>query len=136
LESLSMTYLLDTSTWIWLVESPSKLSTKVANITSKIDNAPFGLSTISIWEVAKKVSLGKLAISSPLQYWMSKAVREPFIQPIPLSVEIALESNQLPGIFHNDPADQIIVATARIMNLTILAKDDLILKYSHAKSVW
>ena len=131
-----MTYLLDTSIWIWLVESPAKLSVKVADITSKIENAPFGLSTISIWEVAKKVSLGKLTISLPIREWMAKAAREPFIQPIPLSLEIALESNQLPGVFHNDPADQIIVATARILNLTVLAKDDLILKYGHVKSMW
>lgn len=130
-----MTYLLDTSTWIWLVESPAKLSVNVADITSKIENAPFGLSTISIWEVAKKVSLGKLTISLSIREWMAKAVREPFIQPIPLSLEIALESNQLPGVFHNDPADQIIVATARILNLTVLAKDDLILKYGHVKSM-
>ena len=67
---------------------------------------------------------------------MAKAARQPFIEIIPLSLEITLESNQLPGAFHNDPADQIIVATARMRNLTLLTKDEPILKYSHVKAIW
>ncbi len=67
---------------------------------------------------------------------MTQAVQEPFIRAIPLSREIAIEANRLPGVFHNDPADQIIVATARILGLTILTKDELILKYGHVKSEW
>lgn len=131
-----MTYLLDTSTWLWLVESPGKLSSKVADITSKIEHAPFGLSVMSVWEVAKKVSLGKLTVSLAIRDWMAKALREPFVEVVPLSVEIVLDGNQLPGVFHNDPADQLIVATARTLNLTLLTKDDSILKYPHVLAIW
>lgn len=68
-----MTYLLDTNTWLWLVESPVNLSTKAVDIVSKVENAPLGLSVISAWEVAKKVSRGKLSLLFPLRDWMSQA---------------------------------------------------------------
>lgn len=132
-----MTYLLDTNIWIWLVESPEKLSARVGAITSDIENVPFGLSAISPWEVAKKVSLGKLALSLPVRDWMARAIRPPFIEIIPLSPEIALDANQLPAPFHNDPADQIIVATAaRLHNLRLLTKDTPVLKYPHVQAIW
>ena len=107
----------------------------IAPIIADTINYPFYLSAISVWEVAKKVSLGKLTLSIPVREWLFQATRAPFIEIVPLSVDISLESTILPGEFHKDPADQIIVATARNQNLIILTADQKIRQYSHVKTV-
>ncbi len=128
-------YLLDTNVWLWMVEEPSHIPAKMAHIVKSPDNYPFALSAISVWEVAKKVSLGKLGLSVPIQDWIDKATNDTYIHILPLSIPVSLESTQLPGEFHKDPADQIIVATARHYNLTLLTSDRLIQSYPHVKTV-
>ena len=131
---LQVMYLLDTNVWLWMVERPVTIPEKILPIVNNPLNYPFALSAISVWEVAKKVSLGKLGLSVPISDWMKKATNKTYIQILPLSVEVAVESTQLPGEFHKDPADQIIVATARQYNLIILTADRLILNYPHVKT--
>lgn len=62
---------------------------------------------------------------------MDTALAYPGIQLVEFTPAIAIESTQLPGEFHRDPADQIIVATARILECPLLTVDDKILKYPH-----
>ena len=131
---LQVMYLLDTNVWLWMVERPVTIPEKILPIVNNPLNYPFALSAISVWEVAKKVNLGKLGLSIPISGWMKKATNKIYIQILPLSIEVAVESTQLPGEFHKDPADQIIVATARQYNLTILTADRLILNYPHVKT--
>ena len=75
-----------------------------------------------------------------MNFWIVSMVQSPMhriginLEIIPLSVDIALESTILPGVFHKDPADQIIVASARQSNMTILTADRLILAYQHVKT--
>jgi PIN domain nuclease of toxin-antitoxin system len=64
---------------------------------------------------------------------LDTALQYPGIQLLALTPEIAVESTRLPGEFHRDPADQIIVATARIYDCPLLTVDDRILKYPHVK---
>ena len=130
-----MKYLLDTNIWIWMVENPDQISPKLHPVIHDSDNYPFRLSAISAWEVAKKISIGKLSLSVPVRDWLTKATRKPFIDIMPLDVDIALESTQLPGIFHKDPADQIIVASARLYNLTLITSDQRIRDYPHVKTL-
>jgi PIN domain nuclease of toxin-antitoxin system len=129
-------YLLDTHVWIWAMESLEKIPRDVLRVLHNPDNLPFGLSAITPWEAVKKEALGRLRLSSPMRAWLSKAVREPFISLLPLTVDIAYESNHLPAGFHRDPADQMIVATARIHDLTLITCDDSILAYPHVKTLW
>lgn len=129
-----MSYLLDTNIWIRMVESHKKIPRRIRSALLEPDNYPFYISAISVWEVAKKVSLGKLTLSIPIRDWLVQATRKPFIEIIPLSVDIALESTILPGEFHKDPADQIIVASARQCNMTLLTTDQLIISYQHVKT--
>ncbi len=133
---LTLKYLLDTHAWIWLFEASSELPAKTANLLKESSNAPLGLSAISPWELAKKSSLGKIHISMPLREWIASATANPGIRICPLTPDVAVESNSLPGKFHSDPADQIIVATARIFNLTIITCDKNILGYPHVRSFW
>jgi len=129
-----MKYLLGTNIWIWMVESHQSIPRNILSILLEPENYPFYISAISVWEVAKKVSLDKLTLSIPVRDWLVQATRKPFIEIIPLSVDIALESTILPGVFHKDPADQIIVASARQGNMTLLTSDRLILAYQHVKT--
>ena len=122
-----MKYLLDTNIWVWMVESHQSIPRNILSTLLEPENYPFYISAVSVWEVAKKVSIDKLTLSIPVRDWLVQATRKPFIEIIPLSVEIALESTILPGLFHKDPADQIIVASARQSNMTLLATDKLII---------
>jgi PIN domain nuclease of toxin-antitoxin system len=117
-----------------MVESHKNIPRRIRSALLEPDNYPFYISAISVWEVAKKVSLGKLTLSIPIREWLVQATRKPFIEIIPLSVDIALESSILPGEFPKDPADQIIVASARQCNMTLLTTDQLIISYQHVKT--
>ena len=86
-----MKYLLDTSIWILMVENHQSIPPKLMSTILGPDNYPFYIAAISVWEVAKKVSLGKLVLSIPVREWLAKATRKPFIEIIPLSLDIALE---------------------------------------------
>ena len=130
-----MKYLLDTNIWIWMVESHQSIPPNILSILLEPENYPAYISAISVWEVAKKVSIDKLTLSIPVRDWLVQATRKPFVEIIPLSVDIALESTILPGVFDKeDPADQIIVASARQSNMTLLTTDRLILAYQHVKT--
>ena len=130
-----MKYLLDTNVWLLMVEKTGPISPVIDRVIHSPANYPFGLSAISAWEVAKKVSLGKLSLSIPVRDWLAQATRRPFIEILPINVAIALESTMLPGPFHKDPADQIIVATARVTNLTLLTTDNEIREYANVKTL-
>ena len=131
-----MKYLLDTHVWIWLFEGSSELPTKTTQLLKDSANAPLGVSAISPWEVAKKYSIGKIRLSMPLREWIINSTVNPGIRIYPLTPEISVESNSLPGTFHNDPADQMIVATARVFDLTIITCDRNILSYPYVRSFW
>jgi PIN domain nuclease of toxin-antitoxin system len=94
------------------------------------------LSAISPWEFSKLLEKGRLGISYDPEDWINSALDMPKLRLVPLSPVIAYRSTVLPQPFHNDPADQIIVATAREENAAILSKDERILSYQHARSLW
>ncbi len=131
-----MKYLLDTHVWLWLLDAPQNFPVEILQLLKDMRNAPLGLSAISPWEVAKKHVLGKLDLSMPIGDWMREATCSRGIAIIPISPEISVESCHLPGNFHRDPADQIIVATARKHKLTLITKDELLRGYSHVKTLW
>ncbi len=94
------------------------------------------ISDITIWEVARKESLGKLTLSLSSRMWLRKACAAPGIVKLPIDAEIAWESCHLPDPFHRDPADQIIVATARIHGLQLISRDKHIRDYDHVRTIW
>ena len=131
-----MNILLDTNAWIWAVESPERLPTKARQLLDDRAEYPLGLSAISPWEVAKKASLGKLALSIALEQWVSRALDPRLVSLLPLAPEISVESCRLPGQIHRDPADQIIVATARVHDLTLVTGNRRLQQYAFVRSVW
>lgn len=131
-----MSILLDTNAWIWAVEDPDRLPERARALLDDPAGYPLGLSAISPWEVAKKASLGKLSLTIPLEQWMSRALNPGSIAVLPLTPAIALESCRLPGEFHRDPADQIIVATARVHDMELVTGDRRLRQYTFVRSVW
>jgi PIN domain nuclease of toxin-antitoxin system len=92
-----------------------------------------GISAISCWEVAKLVEYGRLTLPLPVLDWLDQALAYPGMRLLELTPRIAVESTQLPGTFHRDPADQLIVATARIYTCPLVTLDGRIRAYPHVQ---
>jgi PIN domain nuclease of toxin-antitoxin system len=120
--------IIDTHIWIWWVQNDSRLTAKYRQWLTNYESQGLGLSVISCWEVAKLVEKDRLLLPVPVDEWLNLALAYPNIQLLNLTVPIIVQSTQLQG-FHNDPADQIIVATAKIYGCPLLTVDNKILKY-------
>lgn len=94
-----------------------------------------GVSIISCWEVAKLVENNRLTLPTPVEAWLEKALQYPGIRLLPLTPRIVVESTELPGDFHRDPADQLIVATARVHGISLATADRKILDYEGARTL-
>ena len=126
--------LLDTHMWVWWVNGAAQLSEEHIDYIRGHELIGIGVSVISCWEVAKLVQNGRLALNLPVEAWARQAMAYPGITLLDLTPEIAVESCQIPGDFHRDPADQIIVATTRAWDCTLVTVDSKILHYSHVKT--
>lgn len=132
-----MRYLLDTHAWVWWNMTPKKLSGRVRSlIRSPSRYEELLLSAISPWEFAKLLEKGRLGISCDPEAWIREALEMPRLRLVPLSPVVAYRSTVLPSPFHDDLADQIIVATAREENATIVTSDERIRSYPHCRSLW
>jgi len=125
--------ILDTHIWVWWVDGSSQLTAQYQNRIEEHKANGLGISVISCWEVAKLVENGRIKLQCSVEEWIEQALAYSGVQLLQLTPRIVVESTQLPGSFHRDPADQIIVATARIWSCPLLTADDRILKYPHVK---
>ena len=126
---------LDTHIWMWWVHDDKKLTRLQIEVIQENEDNIIGISAISCWEIAKLIELKRLEIPCDIREWFEQALSYPGIRILELTPEIAIESTQLPGKFHRDPADQIIVAKARIYNCPLVTSDNKILRYSHVETV-
>jgi PIN domain nuclease of toxin-antitoxin system len=124
---------LDTHIWVWWVHGDAQLPSAHRAYIQTNEPHGLGVSAISCWEVAKLVELGRLTLPSPIGQWLTQSLVYPGVQLLALSPEIAAESTQLPRSFHRDPADQIIVATARIYGCPLVTLDQRIIAYPHVQ---
>lgn len=127
--------LLDTHTWIWLVLGESLAAEDVSYLQQASQQARLRLSAISVWELGMLIAKGRLECHLSPQEWTSRALALPGLELLPLSPEIALKSSFLPGAFHGDPADRLIVATALHYQAELLTRDTRILNYAHTNSL-
>lgn len=127
--------ILDTHIWIKWVLDESQLPSVFCDKIRAHETDGLGVSVISCWEVAKLMELKRLSFEIDVHDWINQALSYPGIQLIEFSPRIAVESTQLPGEFHRDPADQIIVATARVNDCPLLTMDKKILDYKHVKFI-
>ncbi|MEB3192970.1 MAG: type II toxin-antitoxin system VapC family toxin [Snowella sp.] len=126
--------ILDTHVWFWwLTESP-KLSIKAAEVIAV--NTEIGVSAISCWELAMLVSKDRITLSMDVQVWLDLAFQHPKAKLLPLSPEIAVVSTRLPGSFHGDPADRLIVASSLVHKVPLISKDEKIQKWGYISTIW
>jgi PIN domain nuclease of toxin-antitoxin system len=126
---------IDTHIWIWWVHDAPQLTSRYKETLAKQGSDSVGVSIISCWEVAKLVEGKKLSLPTDVSDWIRRALEYPEIALLRLTPEIAIESTQLPGTFHRGPADQLIVATARVYDIPLMTMDQKILAYPDVKLV-
>jgi len=125
--------ILDTHIWIWWTDENTRLTDNDKDLIENNRASGVGISAFSCWEVAKLLEKNRIRFSISLDEWFDKAFSLSGISLLPLSPKIIAESIKLPGSFHNDPADQIIVATARVYDCALVTYDSKILNYKHVK---
>lgn len=129
--------LIDTHYWIWYVAANRERLTdqNIHIIREAANSGSLLVSVISVWEIAMLESKNRIQLNKPCTQWVSEALTMPGLTLTPLSPDIAVESNYLPGEFHGDPADRIIVATARSMNARLLTSDKNIRAYARERHI-
>jgi PIN domain nuclease of toxin-antitoxin system len=128
-----MRALIDTQSVIWYVDQDHLLSpTAHAAITSPANDLL--LSAASVWEIAIKVGLRKLALSLPYRRWMAKANAGPGLSILPVAVDYADVQAGLPH-HHRDPFDRLIVAQALVEGVPVISADSQLDAYGITR-VW
>jgi len=128
---------LDTHTLLWWIGGVEL--GKEARAAIKKESGEDGeivVSAISAWEIALLVRRGKIGLSMDVGDWVERVGRIDAVRFVPVDSSIAIRSIELPGDFHNDPADRVIVATARALSAPLVTRDRLIRKYEHVRTIW
>ena len=128
--------LLDTHVWIWYVLGSNEINKSLRiKIGNAIKNNTIYIAAITLWEISMLESKRRIILEMPCLEWIRNAIGYTHVQILQLLPEIAVESCYLPDSFHDDPADRLIVATARVEALPIVTRDRRILEYSKRKYV-
>ena len=123
---------LDTHIFLWLVNGNKEIinSGFLPIINKAIKDNSIIIPAISLWEISMLVAKQRIILRENTLDWLINATSAPGISVYPISPEVAYESTILPGTFHGDPADRMIVATTRVINGTLLTFDKEIITYS------
>lgn len=122
--------LLDTHIWIWMMDG-SRRELSVQAVREIEDASARGrvlVSTISAWEVAMLETKGRLRLSMDVRQWVERGISAPGMRLAELSVDVAVDSARLTEV-HGDPADRILIATARRTGATLVTRDRRILDH-------
>ena len=131
-----MMALLDTHALVWLLDGNERLGEKSRTLIQQSAQADsLYVSAITPWEIAMLINKGRLTLVQEIGEWLRIAISMPGIRMAPLSIDASVASTRLPGAFHSDPADRIIVATARHLGAILVTEDKLILEYGKAGHV-
>jgi PIN domain nuclease of toxin-antitoxin system len=122
---------------MWWVNETKRLSPSAnAAIDGEAAGGRILVSSITAWEMALLVKGGRIDFPGSISAWLTRVQRFKPIEFIPVDNEIGIEAVNLPGEFHKDPADRIIVATARKFGAPIVTADDKIRAYRHVRTIW
>ena len=122
-------YLLDTHVFLWLVEGAENLKKRSILETAALTGGLL-ISPITCWEIGMLASRKRINLKMSCHEWVDQSLKTPGVSLLELSARIAIEASYLPGELHGDPTDRILIATARIKNLTLATRDAKILAYS------
>src|ERR1700712_4839829 len=122
--------LLDTHAVIWLFEDMSLVPKAMSAIEAAYrDNTPLLVSPITAWEIGQLVSLNRIGLSATPHRWFARVLATPGMQLAEMSPDILIASSLLPGKPPRDPADRILLATARDLGATLVTRDRELLRY-------
>ena len=121
----------DTHVLVWAVEADaSRIGAKARKTLDVAARAnAVHVSAISAWEIAMLAHHGRLALGRDMLDWIEQALSLPGVNLAPLEPAIAVDSVRLPGEIHRDPADRVIIATARHLGFPLMTGDRAILAY-------
>jgi PIN domain nuclease of toxin-antitoxin system len=125
--------LLDTHVWVWTQELPDRLGPRTKRLLVGREHENW-VCPISTLEISRLVAGGDIRLSMPLGEWIVQSMTELSAQTVSLSHEVAIEAYALPGAFHRDPADRLLVAAARRNGLTLVTADERILDCPHVRT--
>ena len=135
-----MKYLLDTQAWIWSVLDHPRLSRRARTALRTIAaQERVGIAAISLKEAAWHLAHGRIVVNEdfgPWPLWLRQAASSPQLDVLPLTVDVAIESEHLGDTFPPDPADCLIAATARVHDLTLITSDRFIRKSGAVRTLW
>jgi PIN domain nuclease of toxin-antitoxin system len=122
--------LVDTHILVWARLSPSELTQKQQNLLADIEarEGRIGISAITLWEIAMMTAKEHLKIKASLPALLNEIETSPWIQVLPINAAVAAESVAIRPALKTDPADCLIVATARVFRLPLLTADERIIK--------
>lgn len=129
---------LDTHTLIWWASGETEQLSAAAlqAIERELSDGQIFISSISAWELSMLVAKGRIALSMDVAEWLSYVGNIEGVSFVPVDNEIAVKSTELPGEFHKDPADRLIVATARKFAAPLVTADEKIRTYPHVRTIW
>jgi PIN domain nuclease of toxin-antitoxin system len=116
-----MTLLLDTQAFLWFIAGSSSLSARARSLIEDIDHRRL-LSIASVWEMAIKVSLGKLNLAQPFDVLIPQQLAMNDIELLPIGFEHAARLISLP-FYHRDPFDRLLVAQCMVERLPLVSVD-------------
>jgi PIN domain nuclease of toxin-antitoxin system len=135
-----LTYLLDTQAWIWSVLDHPRLSRRARAVVSAAGaEERIGIAAISLKEAAWHLAHGRIVVGDdfgPSPLWLRRAASAAQLEVLPLTVDVAIESEQFGTSFPADPADRLIAATARVYDLTLITSDVAIRKARAVRTLW
>jgi len=129
---------LDTHVLLWWVNGSDSLSKPAEKAIKKTlsQGSEIIISSISAWEVSMLIEKGRLILSMDVESWFAEVSQIDGVRFIPIDNETGIKSTLLPGNFHKDPADRMIVATARKLAVPLVTADEKIRSYEHVKTIW
>jgi PIN domain nuclease of toxin-antitoxin system len=127
-----MKLLLDTHTFLWFIEDSPKLSTEAKGLLES--EADLLLSVASVWEMAIKISIGKLSLPSPFDEFVSEQLSKNTIELFPIGLAHLGLVSTLP-FHHRDPFDRLLIAQAITEQYPIVSIDDKFDAYP-VKRLW
>ena len=131
-----MNLLLDTHVWIWWLTADSPLArTEREALDRAAENRELHLAAISLWEAQVLHARKRVELPVPFADWISTAADPRMLTLLPLDVDVVIAADSLPAGFHGDPADRLIVATARAHGMP-LATHDAAIRKSRAVTLW
>lgn len=128
---------IDTHVLVWWVSGSILLpDTAREEIESTIENGgEVVVSAISVWEIGMLIKTGRLVFSIDPEDWLAEVSQIDGVRLMPVDAEISIKSTMLPGKFHNDPADRVIVATALKLEAPLITMDERIINYEHIETI-